>query len=59
MAYLPFPGYWCRIKFQTIHFNINIVFVYKQLNIQTVQLNIEKNLFQTIQISLSKQFSPT
>ena len=34
-----------------------MVFVYKQLNIKTVQLNVETDLFQTIQFSVSTQFS--
>ena len=45
-------------------FSINIVFVYKQLkiksvqlNVKTVQLNVKTVLFQTIQFCISTQFS--
>ena len=34
-----------------------MAFIYKQLNVKTVVLNIETVLFQTIQFSISSQFS--
>ena len=49
-------GYDVMMKFQTIQFSINIVFVYKHLNIKTVQLNVKKVLFETIQLSIITQF---
>ena len=55
----PFRVISHRSKFQTIQFSISIVFVYIQLNIETIQLNVKTVLFQTIQFSLSTQFSST
>ena len=53
-AYQPFSV----IKFHTIQFSTSIVFfIYKQLNVKTVQLNVKTVLFQTIQFSISTQFS--
>ena len=46
----PFRVIQRKIKFLKIQSCINIVFVYKQLNVKTV-------LFQTIQFSISTQFS--
>ena len=34
-----------HIKFQTFLFSISVVFVYKQLNVKTVQLNLKTVLF--------------
>ena len=45
------------MKFQTIQFSINIVFVYKQLNVKINQLNVKTVLFQTTQFSISTPFS--
>ena len=46
----PFRVIYCQIKFQTIHFSISIVFLYKQLNVKTV-------LFQGILFRISTQFN--
>ena len=46
----PFRVIQRRIKFQTIPFSISIVFAYKQINVKT-------DLHQTIQFSISTQFS--
>ena len=40
-----------------MQFSRSIVFVYKQLDVRTVQLNVETVLFQTIKFSISTQFS--
>ena len=47
--------FYQTVLFQTIHFSI--VFAYKQLNVKTVQLNLKKVLFQTIQFTISMLFS--
>ena len=51
MAYQP----W--IKFQIIHFSISIVFVYKQLNVKTVQFKVKTLLFKKTQNSINTLFS--
>ena len=53
----PFRAIQHRIKFQTIQFRIIIDFVYKRLNVKAVYLNVIPVLFQTIQFSISTQFS--
>ena len=52
----PFPVTQGRIKFQKIQFCISIVFVYKHLNVKTVQLNVKTVLFQTIHFSINTLF---
>ena len=60
----PFRVIWCWIKFRTVKIGLSIVFVYKQLNVKTVQLNVKtvqlnvKTVqFQTINFSISTQLS--
>ena len=51
-----FGSFNAVLNFKQFSFFISIVYVYKKLNVKTVQLNVKIVLFQTIQFSLSKQF---
>ena len=53
----PFRVIWRQIKFQTIQFDIIKAFVYKQLNVKTVQLKVKIVLFQAIQFIINTPFS--
>ena len=60
----PFQVIQRRIKFHTIQFSISIVFLYKQLtvkkvhlNVKIVQLNVKTVLFQAIQFSINTELS--
>ena len=48
----PFRVIWRRIKFQT-----SLIFVYQQLNVKRFQIDVKTVLCQTIQFSISTQFS--
>ena len=52
----PFPSHLTPNESWTVQVNISIVFVYKQLNVKSVQLYIKTVLFQTIHFNLSAQF---